>query len=1054
MISNTKQSSSDFDESPPPPNRGHLLSGLRGTLLIMLLLLSAITVGLMSSISILLTIRASQNFVFHELVTEVELNEQAIHNWLTERENDLLAIVNHPPDAAMVQQLLEQMDHPEATAKLLSRSQAELKTNDYFAEIFLVNLQGERLFTTNPHIEEQSVPRPYLPPGILTSPTTTRPRFSLTPNKNDIIVNVPVPDEAGEVQGFLAGRINRAQLSRVILNRNGSTIKPEVYLVSQDKRLLTTADLADNGPQLTSEGINSALTPGPQRNGQAIYKNYNGVTVTGVYHWLPDLQVVLLAERANSEALAGVSSLTAVHAGAAIIVLLATIGLTLFITSWITKPILSLNEAAKALTKGYWKHITAPSMVLTGQRTDEVGELARSFTSMATQLQELFMTLESRVAQRTQRLEMVAALSEQLNAILELDELLTVLVNQVQRRFNYYYVHVYFLDNLEDEPVLIMTAGVGQVGTELKSKGHLIPLQAKSLVARAARTGELVAVSDVRLAPDWLPNPLLPHTKSEIAVPIVMEGDIVGVLDVQSDKVAGLDEGDAILLRSLANQVAIAWTNARLFEQTQQRATELAEAKEIAEAANQAKSEFLAHMGHELRTPLNGIMGYAQILKRSNNLTPAQIDCLNIIYQSGQHLLTLINDILDISRIEAGKIKLYPSEIHLSHFLNDLVDMIRMQGKEKGIKFISEISAALPAGVRVDEKRLRQVLLNLLYNAIKFTNAGQVTLIVSELTTESNSSVEETCLRFEIHDTGIGMTSQELEAIFLPFEKRQEEGGVGIGLTISRKLVQAMGSDLHVTSQMGQGSSFWFELTLPVIRMATNMWSETQTNRIIGYYGHRQKVLIVDDKLYNRSMLTNLLEPLGFVTAEAENGLVAFELAQKMQPDIILTDLVMPVMTGFEAIQQIRQIPALAEVFIVALSASVFGGQQEQEKIIGCDAFLSKPVNVDQLLNLLHHRLKLEWVYNPSEPEILTPEKQPARSPKEELMIPPPADEMSRLFDFAMQGNMRAIRQQAAQIRRLDEKYEPFANQLQRLAKGFEEQEILTLVKRYMETSP
>ncbi|MCF4970540.1 PAS domain-containing protein [Nostoc sp. CMAA1605] len=463
----------------------------------------------------------------------------------------------------------------------------------------------------------------------------------------------------------------------------------------------------------------------------------------------------------------------------------------------------------------------------------------------------------------------------------------------------------------------------------------------------------------------------------------------------------------------------------------------LAQAKEAAEAASYAKSEFLANMSHELRTPLNGILGYAQILQRSKHIKEEERSRIDVIYQCGSHLLTLINDILDLSKIEARKVELLPTDFHFPAFLQSVAEMCRIRAELKGIQFNYQFASELPIGITADEKRLRQVLINLLSNATKFTDTGSVNFTVSYASPGK--------IRFEVRDTGTGIPQDKLQAIFQPFEQagdnRRQTEGTGLGLAISQKIVEFMGSEIKVHSAIGIGSIFWFDVELPT----ADEWVKTsQTDdygQIIGIKGYQPKIVIVDDKWANRSVLANLLSPIGFEIKEAVNGEDGWQKILEFQPDLVITDLLMPELDGFLLIQRIRQSEAFKDIVIIVSSASVFESDQHRSLEVGGNDFLPKPIQAIDLFQKIRKYLNLEWLYE--QPEIV---KQSTENL--EIIAPPPA-EIATIYELVMKGNFKGIIKQAVLLEETDQKYLPFAKKLQQLAKNFQDQEILSLIQSY-----
>lgn len=456
----------------------------------------------------------------------------------------------------------------------------------------------------------------------------------------------------------------------------------------------------------------------------------------------------------------------------------------------------------------------------------------------------------------------------------------------------------------------------------------------------------------------------------------------------------------------------------------------LQQAKQVAELANQAKSRYITAISHELRTPLNSILGYTQILHDDPTIPPHRRQALNVIHRSGEHLLSLIEGTLDIARIEGGNLTLTPRAFDFEAFLQQIVRMFEMQASNKGLDFDYVTADPLPAVVRADEKRLRQVLINLLGNAVKFTRRGHVRLSVRHAREMAT---------FEIEDTGPGIAEADFERVFEPFGQGESEArgsGTGLGLTISRMFADVMGGELRLDRGYSGGTRFVVRLYLPHVHGAAAAAAQSQRKKRIGYVGPRRRILVVDNERDDRDMLASALEPLGFQVAQAASGRECLKLLDPFHPDLIFMDLAMPGIDGWETIRRIRD-GALSNAAIAVISANAFDKGLGNDVDLPLDDFIVKPVNVDTLLDWIGERLQLEWTC-----------REEAPAPAHGARVMPPSDALDALADAVDMGYVRGILEQLDAIEALDPRYAGFAAQVRTMAQAFQFDAIMRLISQ------
>ncbi len=467
------------------------------------------------------------------------------------------------------------------------------------------------------------------------------------------------------------------------------------------------------------------------------------------------------------------------------------------------------------------------------------------------------------------------------------------------------------------------------------------------------------------------------QARAYITVPIFCGSKLWGLLSTyQNSAPRQWQTAEINMVIQIGNQLGVALQQANLLAQTQSQSAALQQAVLAADQANKAKSEFLANMSHELRTPLNAILGFTQLMSRDHSLVQDHQDYLAIINRAGEHLLELINDILEMSKIEAGRTILNISKFDLIRLLNTLEDMLHLRATSKGLQLQFEYATDIPRYIQTDDSKLRQVLLNLLGNAIKFTQSGQVTLRVKKGTPTPPLPPSPTpslphSLIFEIEDTGPGISINEVNLLFEAFGQtetgRNSQQGTGLGLPISRKYVQLMGGDIYVSSKIGEGSLFTFNIQVATVEPMEIQTSQRQP-QVIGLTPDcgEYRILVVDDESESRLMLVRLLTSIGFNVQEADNGQEAIACWESWQPQLILMDMQMPVMDGYTATRLIKGNTATtSQTIIIALTANAFEEQRKIMLLAGCDDSICKPFRQDLLLELLCQHLNLQYIYQP-----------------------------------------------------------------------------------------
>ncbi len=500
----------------------------------------------------------------------------------------------------------------------------------------------------------------------------------------------------------------------------------------------------------------------------------------------------------------------------------------------------------------------------------------------------------------------------------------------VLERFAYYHAAIFILN--ESGTLAELREATGAAGKQMKQNRHALPVGSKSVVGQAAESGTPVVINDVTLSPTHQHNPLLPETRAEAAIPLRIGSRVIGVLDIQSTNPNAFTEDDTSILQSLADQVAVGIDNARSYELAQQAVEELRKVDRL-------KSQFLANMSHELRTPLNSIIGFSRVILKGIDgpISELQQQDLTAIYNSGQHLLGLINDILDLSKIEAGKMEMAFDDINLADTIKSVMSTAIGLVKDKSVELRQEVPPDLPP-VRADPMRIRQILLNLISNAAKFTDEGSITVRVEI------QKVSETASEFlvKVIDTGPGIAPEDQAKLFQPFSQvddspTRKTGGTGLGLSISNALVQMHGGRIGVESEVGTGSTFFFTLPLqkPQPRSA-------EGDRVI---------LSIDDDPTNIALYERYLANQGYQVVAVTEPTKAVQKAAEIKPFAITLDIMMPGMDGWQVLNELKANPETHDIPVIVCSIL-----EEENKgfSLGATDYLVKPILEEDLLQAIN----------------------------------------------------------------------------------------------------
>lgn len=775
---------------------------------LILLVVALVLVPVLIQIGTVLPRTYSQDVeqILNQLDAVAGVKNDQIISWLGEGHRGLSFLLSDDIRREQAIRLIDTLDEEleQEYNEFLASYQASTIT---FDSLILYNIDGLILAGSNPIDVGKRVNRqPFYNGSINNAAYIQPPYYAVNSNELATFVSSQITDETGALLGIMGGTLRIETLNNIMLtNSTGYAESGESLLVSQQTNYFLTPSRFEGYSQnqaYTSEGIEDGLQG---NSGGGLYDDYRNppVPVVSSYRYIPELEAVLIVKVDQAEALA--ITFSTINAIALIAGLSAIIAIVIGyrFASRIAAPLVQLTRAAIAVTEGdYSQRVETNSQ-------NEIGQLSNAFNVMTSELETninnleiLNEELEQRVEERTRDLNIAAQVSQQVTRVLDMNQLLPDLANLTRNGFELEHVSVFVYDKQSNS--LVLQAGSGEVGTIMLEEGKHFNISDQGLVPLAARTGEAQIINDVYASPDHFVNPLLPNTRSEMTIPMRVGGNLIGVMDLQSNEIDHFTKEIENVLVALAEQIAIAIQNADLYQQAEL-------ARQAAEKSDTVKSQFLASMSHELRTPLNGIMNFTGVVADGmiGPVNEKQQKFLRDAVSNAEHLLALINDVLDISKIESGALKLFVTE---DIDVGEIVTTVARTGEtlvlDKPVKVITEIDDNLPLIVG-DKRRIQQILLNIVSNACKFTKEGGITIGVKQQNDD---------LLMWVTDSGPGIAPEDHNSVFETFLQTEtglrSGSGTGLGMPISRKLAEAHGGQLWLESTVGEGTTFY--VTLPI----------------------------------------------------------------------------------------------------------------------------------------------------------------------------------------------------------------------------------------------